>query len=197
VREFLWNRSFVSLHAADLTWMVLQGGAYLQQGMQRFKVYLSSDEAEFASTVRVAFEFLSQIASLQIQFGAFGELFEHVVEAAMRHKQCAADFEQVVVDFIVKLTGSANKSSHPYAAVNALPEKRMQIQRHLLAERFRHVKDRLQAPTDTRPVAVRAVFCSAIPMLVEDKPSPAAEPVAEVLIPAQAVAPAQAEVAAS
>lgn len=183
VRQLLWNRSFVSLSAADLTWMVLQGGAYLQQGMQRFKVYLSSDEVEFASTSRVAFEFLSQIASLQIQFGAFGELFEHVVEAAMRHKQCAADFGQIVVDFIVELTGSANKSSHPYAAVNAFPEKRMQIQRHLLAERFRRARDRLQAPMDTRPVAVRAVFCSTIPMLIEDKPSPAAEPVGEVLIP--------------
>lgn len=74
VRQFLLNRSFVSLGSSDLTWMVLQGGVYLQQGMCRFKVYLSSDDSEFTSTVRVAFEFLARIAALRTSLGALGEL---------------------------------------------------------------------------------------------------------------------------
>ncbi len=180
VRQFLTNRSFVSLNPVDLTWMVLQGGAYLQQGMQRFKVYLSADATDFATTVRVAFDFLRQIASGQTHFGAFGELFEHVVEAAMRHKQCPPDFDQYVADFIVDFTASANNSSHPYAPANAFSTKRMQIQRRLLAQRFGRARGRRKAPLDKRPVAVRAVFCSTIPSLLEEKSNPAAEAATEV-----------------
>lgn len=188
VREFLWNRSFISLSAPDLIWMVLQGGAYLQQGMQRFKTYLSSDAAEFSSTVRIAFEFLTQIASLQTQFGAFGELFEHVVEAAMRHKQCPANFKHFVADFIVDLTGSANNSTHPCTPANALLTQRMQIQRRLLAERFIRAQTRLQAPPDTRPVAVRTIFCSAVPVLVVEE-SGAAKDAAQTRLSHEADAP--------
>lgn len=197
IQQFLWNRSFISLSAADLIWMVLQGGAYLQQGMQRFKAYLASEEADFASTVHVAFEFLTQIASLQIQFGAFGELFEHVVEAAMRHKQCPPDFEQFVTDFIVDLTDAANKSTHPYAPANALPAKRMQVQRHMLAERFTRARDLLKGPQNKRPVTVRTIFGSTIPMLVEDKSSLTAEAAGEVLLPDQTAAPPQRQGVAS
>lgn len=196
VRQFLWNRSFISLSAPDLIWMVLQGGAFLQQGMQRFKTYLSSDAVEFSSTVRIAFEFLTKIGGLQIQFGAFGELFEHVVEAAMRHKQCPSDFDQDVAEFIVNFTAAANNSSHPYAPANAFSTTRMKIQRRLLAQRFRRAQDRRKAPPDKRPIAVRAIFCSTIPSLVAEKPSPAVE-AAEVLLPAQLVAPTQPQTAAS
>ena len=197
VRQFLLNRSFVSLSAPDLTWMVLQGGAYLQQGMQRFKRYLASDETDFATTVDVAFDFLTNIASLHTQFGAFGELFEHVVEAAMRHKQCPPNFGQFIVDFIVDLTGSANKNSHLYAPANTVPTQRMQIQRHLLAERLKRAQGRVKTPPDTRPVAVRAFFCSRIPALLEEKSNPVAETATEVLLPAQAAAPTQAQTSAS
>lgn len=169
VRQFLLNRSFVSLGSGDLTWMVLQGGAFLQQGMRRFKVYLSSDDSEFASVVHVAFEFLTQIASLRIHLGAFGELFEHIVEAAMRHKQCPPNFEHFATAFIVDLTASLNESTYYYEPVNALPNLRMQSQQRYLAERFKRARDRLKTPADNRPIAVRAVFCSSIPWLVEDK----------------------------
>ncbi len=197
IRQFLLNRSFVSLGSADLTWMVLQGGVYLQQGTHRFKVYLSSDDTDFASAARVAFEFLAQIASLQIHLGAFGELFEHVVEAAMRHKQCPPDFQSHVANFIVDVTSSANKSTYFYGPANELPAKRMQLQQRHLAERFKRAQDRLKAPEDNRPVAVRAVFCSSIPWLVEDKSSPVAESATDVQLPAQTPKPAKAQAAAS
>lgn len=197
IRQFLLNRSFVSLGSGDLTWMVMQGGVFLQQGMRRFKFYLSSDDTEFTSVVSVAFEFLEQIASFRIHLGAFGELFEHVVEAAMRHKQCPPDFERHVTNFIVDLTRSANKSTHVYGPANAIPAKRIQLQRRHLANRFMRARDRLKAPADNRPVAVRAVFCSSIPVLVEDKSSPVAESATEVQLQTQTAEPAQAQAAVS
>lgn len=197
IRQFLLNRSFVSLGSGDLTWMILQGGAFLQQGMRRFKVYLSSNDTEFASTVNVALEFLSRIASLRIHLGAFGELFEHVVEAAMRHKQCPADFERTVGNFIVELTESLSGMTHLYGLVNVQRSQRMQLQRRYLARRFVRARERLKEPADNRPVAVRAVFCSPVPWLVEDKSSQAAEASPEAQLPTQPAEPAQAQAAAS
>ncbi|NVI84065.1 hypothetical protein [Janthinobacterium sp. BJB401] len=197
IRQFLQNRSFVSMGSADLTWMVLQGGVYLQHGMRRFKFYLSSDETDFASVTHVAFEFLAQIASLQIHLGAFGELLEHVVEAAMRHKQCPPDFETQVANFIVNVTSDANKIIHLYEPANELSAKRMRLQRRSLGERVIRARSRLKAPADNRPVAVRAIFCSRIPCLVEDKSSPVAELATEVQLPVQTAEPAQAQATAT
>ena len=197
IRQFLLNRSFVALRSGDLTWMALQGGVYLQQGMRRFKDYLSSDGTNFDSVVRVAFEFLAQIASLHIHLGAFAELFEHVVEAAMRHKQCLPGFDTQVAKFIVDLTSSLNNSAYLYGPANVHSTERMLLQRRYLAERFLHARDRLQAPADNRPVAVRALFCSGIPWLVEDKSSLAAESATEVRLQAKTTELAQADSAAS
>lgn len=184
IRQFLTNRSFVSLGSGDLTWMVLQGGAYLQQGMRRFKGYLSSPDTEFASTVSVAFEFLSRIATLHIHLGAFGELFEHVVEAAMRHKQCPADFHLAVSNFVEELTDSLNGREHLYGAVNVQRRQRVYLQRQFLAQRFVRARDRLKEAPDNRPVAVRAVFCSPIPWLVADKSNTAPAAATELQPPA-------------
>lgn len=191
IRQLILNRSFVSLGSRDLIWMALQGGVYLQQGMRRFKGYLSSDSTDFTSMAHVAFEFLTQIASLRIHFEAFCELFEHVVEAAMRHKQCPAGFEGKVRNFIVDLTSSVNKSTYLYRPANVLPARRMQFQQRRLVERFIHARDRLRAPEDNRPVAVRTLFCSNIPHLMKDKSSPVAESATKAQLPAQMSEPAQ------
>jgi tetratricopeptide (TPR) repeat protein len=197
IRQFLLNRSPVLLRSADLVWMALQGGVYLQRGMRLFKDHLSSNGTDFVSAVRVTFEFLEQIALLHIHLGAFGEIFEHMVEAAMRHKQCPPDFDSQVAKFVGDLTGSLNNNAYFYGPANVHPTKRMLLQRRYLAERFLRARDRLNAPADNRPVAVRALFCSSIPWLVEDKPSPAAEPRTEVQLLAQTAEPVQAQVSAS
>ena len=185
VRQFLLNRSFVSLGSGDLTWMVLQGGVYLQHGMRRFKAYLSADETEFASVVTVAFEFLQRIAALRIHLGAFGELFEHVLEAAMRHKQCPPDFDRMVTQFVVDLTGTLNESAHIYDKGNIIPSQRVQMQQRHLAERYIRARQRANSPPVARPVAVRVLFCSVIPWVVEDKSSPNIEPATGVLLPSR------------
>lgn len=197
IRQFLLNRSFVSLGSGDLTWMALQGGAFLQQGMRRFKAYLSSSDTEFTSAVSVALEFLSRIAPLQIHLGAFGELFEHVVEAAMRHKQCPEDFERTVTKFIVELTESLGGRTHLYWLVNVQRNQRMQLQRRYLAQRFVRARERLKEPPDDRPVAVRAVFCSPIPWLVEDKSGQTLEASLEAQLHTQPADAAQSQAADS
>lgn len=197
IRQFLKNRSFVSLSSGDLSWMVRQGGTYLQQGMHRFKIYLSSDDTDFASVIRVAFGFLSEITSVPINLGAFGELFEHIVEAAMRHKQCPPDFERHVANFIDDLIGSPSQGAYFYEPVNAIPAKRMRVQLRYLAERFKRAQHRLTAPAETRPVAVRAVFCSNMPVLLEDESSGAAESATVLQSSIQATGPDHAQAPAS
>lgn len=179
VRQFLTNRSYVSLGSSDLTWMVLQGGVYLQRGIQRFKTYLSSETYEFASTVNVAFGFLRQIGALRIQLGAFGELFEHLLEAALRHKHCPSGFLQTVIEFVDELTDSFNQTDHVYGPVNVLTEHRLKMQRFHLAGRITRARERAGSPAVDRPVAVRVLFCSSIPFLVNDKSDGNIEPVAE------------------
>lgn len=169
IRQFLNNRTFVCVNSVDLVWMVLQGGGLLQHGMQRFKRYLSSSEAEFSSTMSVAFEFLAKVAGLKIQLGAFGELFEHVMEAALRHPHCPADFIRDVAEFVEDVTADLNGAEQVYGPINEPRLERINVQRRFLAERMRKAATRALQPESTRPIAVRTLFCSAIPWIVVDR----------------------------
>jgi hypothetical protein len=159
--------------------------------------YLSADETEFASVVTVAFEFLQQIAALRIHLGAFGELFEHVLEAAMRHKQCPPDFDKRATQFVVDLTGKLNESAHVYEKANLIPSQRVKLQQRHLAERYIRARQRANLPAVARPVAVRVLFCSVIPWVVEDQSSPKIEPATEVLFPSRSPEQAELEAATS
>ena len=170
VKQFLSNRSFVSLGPDELRWMVLQGGGYLQLGMRRFKDYLSSESTNFDSVLPVAFDFLRQIATLRAHLGAFGELFEHVVEAAMRHKQCPREFDLLVTEFVDLLTESLNPTGHHlYERVALHPLRRLRGHRQYLAQRLKSARQHAAQPPRDRPVAVRVLFCGVVPWLVTDQ----------------------------
>jgi len=123
---------------------------------------------------------LSRIGTLRLHLGALGELFEHVVEAAMRHKQCPADFHVAVSNFIEELTDSLSGREHLYGPVNVQRSQRVYMQRQFLAQRSFRARDRLKEAPDNRPVAVRAVFCSPIPWLVADKSNTPPDAAAEL-----------------
>src|SRR5690606_11351854 len=91
IREFLCNRSFVSLTAYELLLLCQQGGATLRHGLQRFKQYLSSPSTEFGSAVNITFDFLELQAMQRTQVTALMELLEHLLEAMLRHPECRAD----------------------------------------------------------------------------------------------------------
>lgn len=171
IRQFLNNRTFVCINSGDLVWMVLQGGGFLQHGMQRFKRYLASSEAEFLSTISVAFEFLVKIAGLKIHLGAFGELFEHVLEAAFRHPNCPPDFSLEITGFIEELTENLNGLEQLYGPVNVPRLQRIDIQRRYLTERFKKAEERAKSVDSKRPIAVRTLYCTVIPLIVEDRAS--------------------------
>jgi tetratricopeptide (TPR) repeat protein len=171
IRLLLNNRTFVCVNSGDLVWMVLQGGGLLQHGMQRFKQYFGSNEAEFLSTAKVGFEFLSKVSKLKIHLGAFGELFEHVVEAALRNPLCPDDFIEDVASFVMVLTEELNGPEHIYHSVNGLRARRLDMQRRYLAERLRKARALAMENDSSRPIAVRTIFCSPIPWIVEDRGS--------------------------
>lgn len=171
IRQFLNNRTFVCINSGDLVWMVLQGGGFLQHGMQRFKRYLGSSEAEFLSTVSVALEFLMKIAGLRIHLGAFGELFEHVLEAALRHPNCPPDFSLEITGFIEELTDSLNGIEQVYGPANVVRHQRIDIQRRYLTERYKKAGEWAKGVDSKRPIAVRTLYCTSIPLIVEDRPS--------------------------
>lgn len=69
-------------------------------------------------------------------------------------------------------------------------------QRHL-AERYIRARQRANLPAVSRPVAVRVLFCSVIPWVVEDTSSPKIEPETEVLFPSRSPEQAELEAATS
>lgn len=172
VKQFLLNRSFVSLSGDDLVWMALQGGAYLQQGIQRFKEYLSSNKTDFTSAAAVAFSFLTQISSHNISLPAFGELFEHIVEASMRHPHCPQNFEVDIDQYIADFSESLKTQRYLYDSANWLPTQLVKFQKNYLIQSLANARRRLQEGDDGRPIGVRVLFCSHTPWLAVEKSLP-------------------------
>ncbi len=168
IQQFLNNRTFVSLSALDLVWMTSQGGAYLQVGLQRFKTYSSSKDTEFESTAAVALEFIGAIAHVNIQIGALGEIFEHVMEGLLRHPSRAPMFFLQVSDFVDDLTVQLNRSAHPYAPADAYRLARIHMQRRYLADSFASALKHASEPECMRPIKVKVLFCSKVPWLCID-----------------------------
>jgi hypothetical protein len=164
--QFLSNRSFIALLPLDLVWIVLQGGSYLQLGMQRFKRYLASEQADFKSTMTVALGFLSELSLREIQIGAFCEFFEHIVEAGSRHPDCPPTFISDLEKFVSALTEMNFENTHVYDVVNMLQRQHNSLLRqHLIGAVTQGQKTAAQ-PSILRPIRVRAIFCSENPTLV-------------------------------
>jgi tetratricopeptide (TPR) repeat protein len=169
IKQFLANRKFVSLSSRDLVWMVLQGDNYIQRGIQAFKRYLESSETDFESSTKVALEFLDTISRLQTQMGAFGELFVHIIEPIFRRKDCPSDFHEVVKKFVFNLPADLAGIPHLYPPANRIRVHRIYMQRKYLTERLVEALNRSNNPLETRPIAVRVLYCTKTPYLILDK----------------------------
>ncbi len=177
---FLSNRTFVALTAGDFIWLLLQGDPYVQWGMQRFKRNLVSGDADFESTVLMTLEFLERIARLQIQLGAFGELLVHLVEAALRHKQCPPDFVERIGQFLDGLTEDLAPASLAYPIANAGRVERVNLQRRFLSGKLEEARVLAEQPQSDRPVAIRVLYCTKLPQIMLDtkvgRPATSTEP---------------------
>jgi tetratricopeptide (TPR) repeat protein len=168
IAQFLNNRSFVSLGAHDLVWMVKQGGSYLQRGMALFKIYIESLTTEFKSTYDVAFNFLSHAANQSIHLGAFGELLIHIVEAFLRRKDCPTDLIDDVAFRLDALTESIAEPDYPYHLANNEPNKRLNSQRLYLRKCLVEASKTAASSSSNRPVAIRVLYCGKIPWIIHD-----------------------------
>ena len=176
-KQFLNNRSFMSLAPHDLVWMVMQGGGYLQRGLLLFKRYLESPESEFESTTRVAFHFLATVARLLTHLDAFGEILIHIVEATLRRKGSPSGFLDAVTAFVNDLPIELAGAEHLYPIANAARASRIRIQRRYLAECVAEARELAAAPQNGRPVAVRVLYCSKVPWIVFEKATELGAPV--------------------
>lgn len=177
---FLSNRDFIALTAVDFIWMLLQGGTYVQWGMQRFKRNLASGYADFESTIQMTLELLERISRLQIQLSAFGELLVHLVEAALRHKQCPPDFVEKIGLFLDDLIEDLAPVSQTYPLLNASRVQRVILQRRFLSEKLEEARMLAEQPQVDKPVAIRVLYCTKLPQIMLDtkvgEPAAAAEP---------------------
>ena len=165
---FLMNRYFVGLHAGDLLWMLLQGGPYMQLGIQRFKRTLASSDTDFESTVLVSLSCLEQIAQMQVQLGAFGELVVHIVEAALRHKHCPPNFLDQIAQFLDELTEDLADPTLVYPLANATRVERMNMQRRFLSKKLQEARAVAEQPQVDRSVAIRVLYCTKLPRVILD-----------------------------
>ncbi|MBI5925874.1 MAG: hypothetical protein HY836_09780 [Aquabacterium sp.] len=165
---FLSNRTFVALTAGDFIWLLLQGGGYVQLGMQRFKRSLASGDADFESTCMMILELIERIAWFPIQLGAFGELLTHLIEAALRNKHCPPDFMEYIGEFLDCLTEDLAPVSQAYPLVNASRVERLKLQRRFLSKKLEEARMFSEQPQVDRPVAIRTLYCTRVPLIMLD-----------------------------
>lgn len=168
-RMLVRNRTFVSVSAADLVYMCMQGGSTMLVGLQKFKDLLSSPASEYASSRRVAFEFLEHQARLSLQMHALHELLGHFVEALLRHPSCDREhFLTYVDDFLGRMVAKANRLSGRYSAIDEWFGHRAVAYGEFLAEAVQVGIARANEPARIRPLKLRTVKCTKIPRLEYD-----------------------------
>lgn len=183
LRQFLGNRTFVSLAAYDLLLMTLQGGFTLRYGVQRLKEYLASPDTEFVSAARVVFEFLSLAAAHHSQVKAFAELLGHLVEGALRHPSCNAEWLLAeIADLTAQLVVSTSGEESPYPPLEKLRELRQKALGNALAQAVQVGIELAARPDQRRAVKLDALKCMIAPHLVFDGnvPEPEATAIARV-----------------
>lgn len=174
VGEFLSNRTFVSLRAEDLLWMVSQGDMMLQTGVSALKRYLASPETDRDSSFEVSLGFLQGVAHLlNTQLGAFGELLFHLAEAMFRRADCPEDWAGYLDEFAKNLLINAAPAEHILPAVNYLRNRDLALRVNFIQGRLNEALARSKEPPSTGPVRVRVLHCGIKPWLVVDKSSPA------------------------
>lgn len=169
VRQFLSNRTFVSLTAHDLLWMVLQGGFTLRFGVQRFKEYLESTDTEFTSVADVVFAFLNLLAAHRSQVKGFAELLGHLVEAALRHPTANAEwFLAEIAELTVQLVASTVDENFAYPVLESMRQKRMAALSNVLEQAVKGAIELATRPDQRRAVKLEALKCTITPHLVFD-----------------------------
>jgi tetratricopeptide (TPR) repeat protein len=168
-REFLANRSFVSLRAEDIIWIVSQGDAWLQTGLALFKNYLSSEDTDRDSSFEVALAFLGGIATMRTQVGAFAEIVGHLSEAFHRRANCLPGLARELLDRLAEIIVDAAPQEHILSIVNVARNEQIRGRMSLVARAIADGIERAKLPDAKRPIRVRVLHCSDVPWLMLDR----------------------------
>ncbi len=176
-RQFLGNRSFISIGRHDLVFLCLQGGFALRVGIQRFKDYLSSPATDFQSAAGVMFEFLKVQSCLFAQFKAFTELLSHLVEAALRHPACSKEiFMLRIAIFVRHLLENAAGPKSSFPLTEKLRSTRIDIRWKLCCEALQLAENLARNPVKPRVVKLKTIMGTVIPKLAFDSAISESEP---------------------
>ncbi|WP_143167506.1 hypothetical protein [Massilia sp. CF038] len=153
IKQFLANRSFISVNSRDLLFMTYQGTGYLRYGMTVLDDYLASPDTDFYSAADVMFGFLQLLAESNCHFGPIATLLERTGEALLRHKDCPKSYA-------VALTVAAQREFS-----NGNPARE-----HLLALAVRRAEMASALPRKVQSLNdVQVLMCSNPPMIAHIK----------------------------
>lgn len=167
--EFMANRSFVSLCAEDIIWLVLQGDSWLQTGLSLFKSYLSAQQTDRDSSFEVALAFLRGIATMRTQVGAFAEIVGHLSEAFHRRADRRPRLAEELLDRVAEMVADAAPQEHILSIVNVSRNEQIRVRISLVARAIHDGIERAKLPDGKQPIRVRVLHCSDVPGLVLDK----------------------------
>jgi hypothetical protein len=168
IGEFFANRSFVSLRAEDLLWMVAQGDAHMQQGFMLLKRYIASTETERVSILRVVLDFLLGLTSMDMQLGAFGEILFHLAEAIFRRVDSPANPKLLLVKVVNDLLQELSPE-HGFSMLDVHRNRQIVLNRLYLVRKIEEAEARAKDPAGAEPVRVRVLFGAVVPSLVLDR----------------------------
>ena len=171
ISMFLRKRSFISLGPLDLVFMCLQGGYILQEGLQRFKEYLSSASSEYNSVLQVAFDFLELQAQHRTQVKAFAELLEHILEAVLRHPESTHPELLAQADMVItRIAFANNRQMIPYALVEEDREARILSFIKAFKVSIQKATKFAATPLQCREIKLYVLHCKSSPLLMHGEP---------------------------
>jgi tetratricopeptide (TPR) repeat protein len=154
LKQFLANRSFVSVSSRDLQLMAYQGSSWLGYGMKVLDEYLASPGTEFHSAADVAFGFLQLLGEGNCHFGPIVKLLERVGEASLRHKDCPKSYAITLAESAQKAFSGGNPT-----------------RKHLLALAVQRAGAASALPKKARSLdGVQVLMCSNPPMIAHVAP---------------------------
>lgn len=168
IGQFLSNRTFVSLSAEDLLWMVEQGDPWMQTGISLFKRYLASTNTERDSAFNVALGFLQGVVHFHTQLGAFEELLSHLAEAMFRRPDCPNDLEILLAGFVKNLIINTSPKEHILPVLNNARKNVIMFRINLLWNCIKNALSRSKEPFTNRPLRIRILHCALKPYLIVD-----------------------------
>lgn len=162
---FLHRRTFVSLSAASMLWMLSQGNWSLQRGIGLLKTHFSNPDTELSSVEVVLEQFLELLVESNPQLGAYSEIMGHLVEAVLRRPDFSderLDYIGAHLDSLIR-RGTENSYSTPYLHNLLSMDDEGDVKLRFLFSRIREARELSKNPERNDAVKAQVLFCCRRP----------------------------------